>query len=296
MNQPQQMAQYARRIESVLDECLPTPDTRPERLHEAMRYVVLGGGKRVRAFLVYATGTAFDVPLRDLDGAAAALELIHAYSLVHDDLPAMDDDDLRRGKPTCHKAYDEATAILVGDALQALAFETLARSTPSILGCDQRLEMLLVLARASGSVGMVGGQAIDLEAVGHTPDIAALEDMHRRKTGALINAAVRLGALTCPRITPQELEALEAFAYALGLAFQVRDDLLDIESSTEELGKPQGSDLRQNKPTYPSLLGMDAARATLSALHHKALEALSGLRAKTAELAALTDYVVTRQH
>jgi len=293
---PESLANHSRRIESVLDEILPTIVTPPVRLHEAMRYVVLGGGKRVRPFLVYATGSAFNVSLPDLDGAAAAVELIHAYSLVHDDLPAMDDDDLRRGRPTCHVAYDEATAILVGDALQTLAFEALACGTPATLPCEQRLRMLHVLARAAGSVGMVGGQAIDLDATGQELTLARLEDMHRRKTGALIAAAVRLGAMACPRIRDQDLEALEDYALAVGLAFQVRDDLLDIEATTEALGKPRGSDERQHKATYPRILGPEGARATLTRLHGEALTALDGLVADTSELRALADYIVRRGH
>jgi geranylgeranyl pyrophosphate synthase len=290
------LASHSRRIESVLEEVLPTTDTAPFRLHEAMRYVVLGGGKRVRPFLVYATGSAFDVPLRDLDAAAAAVELIHAYSLVHDDLPAMDDDDLRRGKPTCHKVFDEATAILVGDGLQTLAFETLAHGTPANLPAEQRLQMLHVLARAAGSIGMVGGQAIDLEATGADLSLKALEDMHRRKTGALIAASVHLGALASPRVRESDLEALERYALAIGLAFQVRDDLLDIEASTEELGKPQGSDERQGKNTYPRLLGITGSREALAALHVQALSALDGLAGNTDELRALADYIVQRTH
>lgn len=293
---PESLANHSRRIEAVLEELLPTRDTPPVRLHEAMRYVVLGGGKRIRPFLVYATGSAFNVSLRDLDAAAAAVELIHAYSLVHDDLPAMDDDDLRRGQPTCHKAYDEATAILVGDGLQALAFEALACGTPATLPCEQRLRMLHVLARAAGSVGMVGGQAIDLDATGKELTLTHLEDMHQRKTGALIAAAVRLGALACPRIRDPELAALERYALAIGLAFQVRDDLLDIEATTEALGKPKGSDERQGKVTYPRLLGPEGARSALARLHGEALAALDGLDARTAELRALADYIVARGH
>jgi geranylgeranyl pyrophosphate synthase len=291
---PESLASHSRRIEAVLEATLPAPGTAPRRLHEAMRYVVLGGGKRVRPFLVYATGSAFGVSLRDLDAAAAAVELIHAYSLVHDDLPAMDDDDLRRGKPTCHRAYDEATAILVGDGLQALAFETLAFGTPATLPCEQRLRMLHVLAHAAGSVGMVGGQAIDLEATGLELGLDRLEDMHRRKTGALIGAAVQLGALASPRIRETDLEALEQYAEAIGLAFQVRDDLLDVEATTEDLGKPQGSDLRNHKATYPRLLGLDGARAALARLHGAALAALERLEADTTELSALAAYIVAR--
>lgn len=296
MNPPDSMAIYATRIEAVLDRLLPSSATLPCRLHEAMRYVVLGGGKRVRAFLVYATGSALGVPLADLDGSAAALEFLHAYSLVHDDLPAMDDDDLRRGKPTCHKAYDEATAILVGDALQALAFESLCPPGPTNIPAERQIQMVRTLAEAAGSVGMVGGQAIDLYAVGQRPSLAELEDMHRRKTGALIASAVQIGALACSDISTEQLTALKTYALAVGLAFQVRDDLLDIEASTEDLGKPQGSDERQNKPTYPKLLGLDGARASLQALHVAALEALKPLPLSHNELAQLADYVVMRRH
>ncbi len=291
---PESFASHAQRIETVLAECLPAATTPPTRLHEAMRYVVLGGGKRVRPFLVYATGNAFGVSLRDLDAVAAAVELIHAYSLVHDDLPAMDDDDLRRGRPTCHRAYDEATAILVGDGLQALAFELLAFGTPATLPSEQRLRMLQILAHAAGSLGMVGGQAIDLDATGSALTLPQLEDMHRRKTGALITAAVQLGALASPRIRDFELDVLDRYARAIGLAFQVRDDLLDIEASTAELGKPQGSDERQGKATYPRLLGLEGARATLATLHAAALTALQELTPPTTELRALADYIVAR--
>ncbi|HAZ60309.1 MAG TPA: (2E,6E)-farnesyl diphosphate synthase [Gammaproteobacteria bacterium] len=292
---PESFSSHAQRIETVLSECLPPAITPPTRLHEAMRYVVLGGGKRVRPFLVYATGSAFGGSLRDLDAAAAAVELIHAYSLVHDDLPAMDDDDLRRGQPTCHRAYDEATAILVGDGLQALAFELLAFGTPATLPPEQRLRMLQVLAHAAGSLGMVGGQAIDLYATGSALTLPQLEDMHRRKTGALITAAVQLGALASPRIRDFELDALDRYARAIGLAFQVRDDLLDIEASTSDLGKPQGSDERQGKATYPRLLGLEGARATLATLHATALTALQELTTPTTELRTLADYIVARK-
>jgi geranylgeranyl diphosphate synthase type II len=225
---------------------------------------------------------------------ACAVELIHAYSLVHDDLPAMDNDELRRGRPTAHIAFDEATAILAGDALQALAFEWLAEA-PEI-EAPARLAMIRELAHASGHSGMVGGQAIDLESVGKSLTLAQLESMHRHKTGALIEASVRIGALTAPGVSKQSLDALTAYAKALGLAFQVQDDLLDIEGDTETIGKPQGSDIARAKPTYPALLGLAGAREHLSSLLSSALESLQGFGPEADPLRAMADYVVARTH
>jgi farnesyl diphosphate synthase len=282
------------RTESALERCLPTPDRAPSRLHEAMRYACLGGGKRVRALLVYAAGDATGAAPDDLDAAACAVELIHAYSLVHDDMPAMDDDDLRRGKPTCHRAYDEATALLVGDALQSLAFEVLADSPYAARSPQRAVSMIRALAGASGSLGMAGGQAIDLDSVGRTLSLGALETMHRHKTGALIRASVRLGALAGARVDEARIERLEQFATCIGLAFQIRDDVLDIEASTETLGKRQGADAALNKPTYPALLGLDASKQRAQALCEQALAALEDFDAGADLLRGLAGFIIAR--
>ena len=265
-----------------------------DRLQEAMRYSVLGGGKRIRPALCLAAARAVGSPEDAAVAPACSLELIHAYSLVHDDLPAMDDDDLRRGRPTAHIAFDEATAILAGDALQTLAFTLLAEAPQ--LSDTQRVRMIAELARASGHQGMVGGQAIDLESVGLALNIEQLETMHRYKTGALIEASVRLGALTAPGVSEQPLSALSDYASALGLAFQVQDDLLDIEGDTEIIGKRQGSDAAKAKPTYPALLGLDGARERLGALLQQSKQALDGFGEEAAPLRAMADYVVSRNH
>ncbi|WP_295513153.1 polyprenyl synthetase family protein, partial [Thiolapillus sp.] len=246
------------RVEKALDHNLPATTIEPRNLHEAMRYATFNGGKRVRPLLVYAAGTACGGDMDVLDIPACAVELIHSYSLVHDDLPAMDDDDLRRGKPTCHKVYDEATAILVGDALQSLAFELLARSTDRI-PAETRLNMLRILANASGSRGMAGGQAMDIDGVDQELSLPELEIMHIHKTGALIRASVQLGVLSAGG-SKEQLAKLEHYAKAIGLAFQVQDDILDITENTHTLGKTQGKDAADNKPTYPALLGLDGAR------------------------------------
>ncbi|MGM0594924.1 MAG: polyprenyl synthetase family protein, partial [Pseudomonadota bacterium] len=233
------LASYQQRVERALDQWLPTEGEPPQQLHAAMRYASLDGGKRVRPVLVYATGKALGLSPDRLDGPACAIELIHAYSLVHDDLPAMDNDDLRRGKPTCHKAYDEPTAILVGDALQSLAFEILSSNKTSV-GPQQRLEMVQELAMAGGSKGMCGGQAIDIAAEGQQLTLTQLQQMHRYKTGALLRASVRLGALAAAHASTEQREQLDRYAEAIGLAFQIRDDILDVEADTATLGKPQG--------------------------------------------------------
>jgi geranylgeranyl diphosphate synthase type II len=259
-----------------------------------MSYSVLGGGKRIRPALSLAAASALGQNIDIALVPACAIELIHAYSLVHDDLPAMDNDELRRGRPTAHIAFDEATAILAGDALQALAFEWLAEA-PGI-EAPARLAMIQELARASGQRGMVGGQAIDLESVGKSLTLAQLETMHRHKTGALIEASVRIGALTVPGVSEHSLNALTRYAQALGLAFQVQDDLLDIEGDTETIGKPQGSDIARAKPTYPALLGLAGAREHLAALLDNALENLQGFGPEADPLRAMADYVVARTH
>ncbi|MDQ2694304.1 MAG: (2E,6E)-farnesyl diphosphate synthase [Pseudomonadota bacterium] len=285
---------YRRRAEQALEQRLPAPDIHPARLHQAMRYGVLGGGKRVRPVLVYAGGAAVDVPLEHLDDPACAVEFIHAYSLIHDDLPAMDDDDLRRGRPTCHKAFDEATAILAGDALQALAFQVLAQEperAPPV-----RLKLVDTLARAAGSRGMVGGQAIDLAAVGRDLNQAELENMHIHKTGALIRASVLLGALSQPAIAADALERLDHYAKCIGLAFQIRDDILDVIGDTRTLGKTQGADRAHNKPTYPALLGLEGARAHAKTLVEEALDTLLPLGTKADTLRWIASYIVERSY
>ena len=287
---------YRERIETALDHWLPAENEPPELLHRAMRYSTLDGGKRVRAVLVYMTGQVFSVPLQRLDGPACAVEMIHAYSLIHDDLPAMDNDDLRRGKPTCHKAFDDATAILAGDGLQALAFEVLARDPAMAASAEQRLKMVAELAHASGPAGMVGGQAIDMAAVGQSLTMEALQHMHRCKTGALLRASVRLGALTHPELTHHELSRLDAYADAIGLAFQIRDDILDVEADTATLGKPQGSDQARNKPTYTSLLGLEGARQKARELHAEALESLNGFGPGADPLRSIATYIVDRTY
>ncbi|AZG13744.1 MULTISPECIES: polyprenyl synthetase family protein [Cupriavidus] len=281
------------RTEAALDAALPSTDTIPHTLHEAMRYAVLGGGKRVRPLLVHAAGEVADAPSEACDAAACAVEMIHAYSLVHDDMPCMDDDDLRRGRPTVHKAYDEATALLVGDALQTQAFIVLAQ-TPA-LGAEARLKLVAELATASGSVGMCGGQAIDLQNVGQSMTRDALEGMHRMKTGALLRASVRMGAL-CGSIDAAGLAALDRYAAAVGLAFQVVDDILDVTADTATLGKTAGKDAANDKPTYVSLLGLDAARELAAQLRTDAHEALAGFGARAGRLAELADLIVLRSN
>lgn len=282
---------YQARIEAVLERGLPSPEILPMRLHEAMRYSVLNGGKRMRPLLVYATGEALGVAPDVLDIPAAAIELIHVYSLIHDDLPAMDDDVLRRGKPTCHCAFDEATAILAGDALQALAFQLIAQAHEQ-LSAEQRLRMLQHLSFAAGSRGMVGGQAIDLAAVGKVLTELELEQMHIHKTGALIRSSVLLAAYTAPDLPAKQLNQLDHYAKCLGLAFQVQDDILDIESDTQTLGKTRGADEAAGKPTYPSIIGMSAAKRKLNELYLEAVAALEGLNAPL--LLEIAEFTVKR--
>jgi geranylgeranyl diphosphate synthase type II len=284
---------YQKRIEGVLSRALEIPGAATPRLLEAMRYSTLGGGKRVRPVLVYATGEALGAALDVLDSPAAAVELIHVYSLVHDDLPAMDDDDLRRGRLTCHRAFDEATAILVGDALQARAFEVLANAPVSI-DAHARIEMLRLLADAIGTRGMAGGQAIDLEAVKQRLDEAALERMHRQKTGALIQASVMLGASAAGISNATQRAALAEFGAEIGLAFQIQDDILDVEGTTTALGKRAGADADRVKPTYPSVLGLEAARAAALERRDRALAALQPLGARFAPLGEFAEFLVAR--
>ena len=285
-------ARWRDRIEHHLDASLPSPTDAPRGLHQAMRYAVLGGGKRMRPLLVYASGRIFGADESRLDAPAMAVELIHAYSLVHDDLPAMDDDALRRGRPTTHIAFDEATAILAGDALQTRAFGLIAdASQPAAL----RVACLQTLAHASGAAGMCGGQALDIDATGHQQPLQDLERMHALKTGALIRAAVRMGAL-CGEAAEADLATLDTVAASLGLAFQVRDDILDVEASSEQLGKTAGKDEAQAKSTFPALLGMDGAKAHLRTLSEQMFDGLAGYGEAADALRALAKLAVERDH
>jgi farnesyl diphosphate synthase/geranylgeranyl diphosphate synthase type II len=290
---PERVAVWQQRSEAFLDRMLVMPDPPIARLIDAMRYSVLGGGKRIRPILVYATGEALDADPLILDAPAAAVELIHVYSLVHDDLPAMDDDDLRRGRASCHRAYDEGTAILAGDALQALAFDVLA-SQSTALSDRQRIAMLAALAQAIGTSGMAGGQAMDIAAVGAKLDAAMIEVMHRRKTGALIRGSVELGALAAGCTAGAQLDALRRFGAEIGLAFQIQDDILDVTGETQALGKKTGADAALGKPTYPSVLGLEQAR--LQALGHRdaALLALAPLGSAAGRLRELGAFIVDR--
>jgi farnesyl diphosphate synthase len=291
---PSDLLDLSARADAMLARVLPPEDQAPADLHRAMRYAVLGGGKRLRPLLVYATGTTFGAPLEKLDAAAAAVEIIHAYSLVHDDLPAMDDDNLRRGRPTCHIVFGEAMAILAGDALQALAFDVLAHDAALAGDPAVHVEMLRVLAVACGSHGMAGGQALDLAAVGHKLSPAELERMHVHKTGALIRASVRLGALAAGVSETATLAALERYGHAIGLAFQIRDDLLDIEAGTAQLGKTAGKDAASAKPTYPAILGVDASRGELVRLTQEALGAVGAFGTRARPLSDLARFVAQR--
>lgn len=284
------------RMEQVLGAWLPAATTPPERLHAAMRYSALEGGKRLRPALVYATGRMLGVPEGWLDVPAAAVELVHVYSLVHDDLPAMDDDELRRGRPTCHKAFDEATALLAGDALQTLAFECLATHGPAALPPTARLGMVQCLARAAGSLGMAGGQAIDLAAVGRVLGEAEVEQMHRLKTGALLTCSIELAGQAAPDLPATAAAHLRTFGNCLGLAFQIVDDLLDVEGDPALLGKATGADAARNKPTYPAAVGVEAAKAKAAELTAAALAALQPFGAAGEELAGLARFVMQRAY
>jgi farnesyl diphosphate synthase len=282
------------RIEQVLFRVLPPADVAPGRLHSAMRYATLGGGKRVRPLLAYAAGEIALAPVEQVDYAAAAVELIHAYSLVHDDLPCMDDDVLRRGKPTVHVEFDEALALLVGDSLHSLAFQLLSERTLAENALTQ-VEMVAILARAAGSRGMAGGQAIDLASVGASLSVPELEFMHVHKTGALIRASILLGARCGPALAPEQTVRLDHFGKFIGLAFQVVDDLLDAEGSTATLGKTAGKDAKAHKPTYVSALGLDRARQFALELRDDAIEAIEPLPDSGGRLRQLAQFVVSRE-
>ncbi|MBK8963317.1 MAG: (2E,6E)-farnesyl diphosphate synthase [Candidatus Competibacteraceae bacterium] len=287
---------YQARAERTLDARLPGADLHPGALHRAMRYAVLGGGKRIRPLLVYSAGAAVGAALESLDGPACAVEFIHAYSLIHDDLPAMDNDDLRHGQPTCHKAFGEALAILAGDALQALAFQVLCQDGGMIQAPTIRLRMVGVLAQAAGSRGMAGGQAIDLAATGQELTLAELENMHIHKTGALIRASVLLGALSQTEVEPRLLEQLDHYAKCIGLAFQIRDDILDVIGDTATLGKAAGADRAHDKLTYPLLLGLDGSRDHARALHQDALASLEAFGSEAEPLRWIAHYIVERAY
>jgi farnesyl diphosphate synthase len=287
---------WRERMERGLAERLPRADVVPTRLHEAMRYSVLGGGKRIRSALIFATALTVGLTEDEVEAAACAIELVHAYSLVHDDLPAMDDDDLRRGRPTCHKAYDEATAILVGDALQPLAFQLLARD-PSLPAAPAiRLRLIELLAEASGTFGMAGGQAIDLAASGRMLNISQVEDMHARKTGAMIRASVLMAAECVPNLDRNLYVALDGYATAIGLAFQIQDDLLDITSDVVTMGKPVRADSERAQPTHPAMIGIAASQERMHRLHRQAVDGLSVFGAKADPLRALAQWLLSRRH
>ncbi len=293
---PAQLEQWRARMEDALARRLPRAERCPERLHAAMRYSVLGGGKRVRPILLLATARTLGLPEERVEAAACALELVHVYSLVHDDLPAMDDDDLRRGRPTCHKAYDEATALLVGDALQSLAFELLARDPGLPDSGAVRACLVGLLAEAIGSLGMAGGQALDLQSEGHRLEIEQVERMHALKTGALIRASVMMGAACAPDLEPHRERALAGFAAPIGLAFQIQDDLLDELGDTATLGKAAHSDRQRGKSTYPAILGIAASQERVRRLSAQALESLAPFGAAAEPLRAVAEWLLARRN
>jgi geranylgeranyl pyrophosphate synthase len=291
-----QLESWRVRMEHALAARLPQSDILPARLHEAMRYSVLGGGKRIRPALLFATAQALGLKEDEVEAAACAIELVHVYSLVHDDLPAMDDDDLRRGRPTCHKAYDEATALLVGDALQSLAFQLLA-SDPALPASPAiRLRLIDMLARAIGTFGMAGGQAIDLAVQGMRLDISQVEDMHARKTGALIHASVLMAAECRPPLDANLYAALTRFASAVGLAFQIQDDLLDVTGDVSTLGKATGADSERAKPTHPAVIGIPASQQRMRLLHSQAINALAPFGERAESLRSLAHWLLSRQY
>lgn len=291
-----QLAAWRARMERALAARLPNADVVPTRLHEAMRYCVLGGGKRVRPALLFATARTLGLGEDEVEAAACAIELVHVYSLVHDDLPAMDDDDLRRGRPTCHKAFDEATAILVGDALQPLAFQLLARDPALPTAPAIRLRLIDLMAQAIGTFGMAGGQAIDLAVQGMRLDIAQVEDMHARKTGAMIRVSVMMAAACAPSLEPHHHAALSRFATAIGLAFQIQDDLLDVIGDSSTLGKATGADRERAKPTHPAVIGIVASQERVRLLHDQALDALAPFGEHAAALRSLADWLLSRRY
>lgn len=296
MQQPlaDRLAGYSQQVDAQLERILPPASGPAERLFAAMRYSVFNGGKRLRPALCFAAADAIGDSNINTTKVAAAVEMIHAYSLIHDDLPAMDNDDLRRGKPTCHIQFDEATAILAGDALQSLAFQQLTELTD--MASDSLVELMSILASYSGCSGMAAGQAIDLAATGQTLNIDQLDTMHRYKTGALIEASLLMGAITAGGASQAQLSALRDFAHAIGLAFQVQDDILDVESSTEQLGKQQGSDAANNKSTYTSLLGLEQARNQAASLYQQSINSLEVFADRAETLRQLASFIVNRAY
>jgi farnesyl diphosphate synthase len=291
-----QLLTWQSRAEEQLAARLPPAESHPSRLHQALRYSVLNGGKRIRPALVYATAKSLGLSESNVDGAACAVEFIHAYSLVHDDLPAMDNDDLRRGRPTCHKAFDEATAILVGDSLQVLAFQILASGPGLPEDPAVRLKLVDLLGTGSGTAGMAGGQAIDLAAKGTTLTTEQIEEMHARKTGALIRTSVLMAACCSTGLPDDVTRALDKYATDIGLAFQIQDDLLDVEGDVQLLGKPTGADQANHKPTYPAIVGIEVARRRMHELHAQALASLRAFGPAASSLASLSDWLVLRRH
>lgn len=295
MQLKEQIKQAQHDVETMLENYFSRPLSTDETVKKATHYSILNGGKRLRPFLVYATGKMLAADKHDLDILAAAIECIHSYSLVHDDLPAMDDDDLRRGRPTCHIMYGEAQAILAGDALQTLAFDLIANHSFKVAP-TQQIKMIAELTKASGLEGMVGGQALDITATNKAITVNELERIHQLKTGALLNCAITLGALCANNVTAHTFKQLSLFGKAIGLAFQVQDDILDIEGDTQILGKPQGSDIEGNKATYPALLGLEGAKQKARNLLDDAITALNEIAADTTELEQLAYYIVERNH
>jgi geranylgeranyl pyrophosphate synthase len=293
---PGRLEEWRVRVERELDRVLPLADVVPERLHAAQRYSALAPGKRIRPALVYATADTLGVSLPRVDGAACAVELIHAYSLVHDDLPAMDNDDLRRGRPTCHRAFDEATAILAGDSLQVLAFSLLATHPGLAAEPATRVRLIELLAEASGTAGMAGGQALDLAAMGRRLSLPEVEQVHRLKTGALIRGCVRMAAACAPNLTAAEHSALDRVGSLVGLAFQIQDDILDVEGDATLLGKATGGDRARDKPTYPAVAGIDAARRRIAELHDSADTLLGECGWAESTLAAVCGWLLARRH
>jgi len=291
-----QLESWQSRMERALSLRLPEPSAVPARLHEAMRYSVLGGGKRIRPALLFATARTLGLSEDTVEAAACAIEMMHVYSLVHDDLPAMDDDDLRRGRPTCHKAYDEATALLVGDGLQPLAFQLLATDPALPASPTIRLRLIDMLAQAVGTFGMAGGQAIDLAVQGMRLDIGQVEDMHARKTGALIRASVLMAAECAPSLDPAHYAALARYANAVGLAFQIQDDLLDVTGDVSTLGKATGADSERAKPTHPAIIGISASQQRVRLLHNQALNALASFGERASSLRSLAHWLLSRQY
>jgi farnesyl diphosphate synthase len=291
-----QLEAWRARMENALEVRLPSADAVPARLHEAMRYSVLQGGKRIRPALVFATARAVGLSEDDVEAAACAIELVHVYSLVHDDLPAMDNDDMRRGRPTCHKAFDEATALLVGDALQPLAFQLLARDPKLPASPAVRLRLIDMLSQAIGTFGMAGGQAIDLAVKGQRLDIGQVEDMHARKTGAVIRASVLMAAECAPPLDAGLYGALSRFANAVGLAFQIQDDLLDVTGDASTLGKATGADSERAKPTHPAVIGIAASQQRVRLLHNQAIQALTPFGERAQALRSLAHWLLSRQY